>query len=57
MGAGVINDREVEQFKAAKYLKGKGDIHAIYSDLIRRLHELPEIELINLRDQINKITR
>ena len=51
----VLNDREVEQFKAAKYLKGKGDIHAIYSDVIRRLHELPEIELIILRNKINSI--
>ncbi len=50
-----LNDREVEQFKAARFKKGKSDIHAIYGDLIKRLDELPEMELIILRDKLNKI--
>lgn len=50
-----LNDREVEQFKAARFKKGKDDIHAIYSELVKRLAELPESDLDYLLEKINEL--
>jgi hypothetical protein len=50
-----LSDREVDQFKRYRFKKGSGDIHAIYSELILRLDELPEAALVILHSKIIKI--